>query len=144
MLSIEKPHWKILSINNQETTEQMKKILQLSIVGMLIASCGGGAGDSVEAVIEGKDVEAIRAKRSALTEDLKVLEDQVQLLDSAITALDDNAKLPLVSTMTIEPQEFHHYLELQGDVMTDENVFGISRNDGYPFTRLCKRGATGF
>lgn len=100
----------------------MKKILQLSIVGMLIASCGGGAGDSVEAVIEGKDVEAIRAKRSALTQDLKALEDQVQLLDSAITALDGNAKLPLVSTMTIEPQEFHHYLELQGDVMTDENV----------------------
>ncbi|NKI30975.1 efflux RND transporter periplasmic adaptor subunit [Croceivirga thetidis] len=100
----------------------MKKILQLSILGILIASCGSGAGDSVASVLEGKDVEAIRAKRTSINQELKALENQVKLLDSAIAELDDNAKLPLVSTLKVASQEFNHYLELQGDVMTDQNV----------------------
>lgn len=100
----------------------MKKIVQLSILGILIASCGGGAGDSVDTVLAGKDVEAIRAKRTAINQELKALENQVKLLDSAIAELDDNAKLPLVSTLQVKAQEFRHYLELQGDVMTDQNV----------------------
>ncbi|RNC92822.1 MAG: efflux RND transporter periplasmic adaptor subunit [Allomuricauda sp.] len=100
----------------------MKKIVQLSILGVLLAACGGGGENSVEDVIASKDLEAMRTKRTAMNQELKAIEDQVKLLDSAITELDDNAKLPLVSVLTIEPQEFHHYLEIQGDVMTDQNV----------------------
>lgn len=99
----------------------MKKLTYILVLGMIIASCGGEEG-SVESVIAGKDLETIRTKRTALTQELKELEDQVKLLDSAIAELDDNAKLPLVTTLTIESQVFHHYLELQGDVMTDQNV----------------------
>jgi RND family efflux transporter MFP subunit len=47
---------------------------------------------------------------------------QLQSLDSAIALLDDSAKLPLVTTIAVAPQKFDHYLELQGDVMTKQNV----------------------
>lgn len=100
----------------------MKKLIQLSIIGIVLASCGGGGNDSVETVIATNDLEEIRAKRDAVTENIKALEDQVKLLDSAILELDDNAKLPLVTTMAITPKEFQHFLELQGDVMTRQNV----------------------
>ena len=100
----------------------MKKLIQLSIIGIVLASCGGGGNDSVETVIATSDLEEIRAKRDAVTENIKALEDQVKLLDSAILELDDNAKLPLVTTMAITPKEFQHFLELQGDVMTRQNV----------------------
>ncbi len=100
----------------------MKKIILSSIVAILAISCGGETGGSVEDVIAGKDVEAIRAKRSEMTQELKSLENQVKLLDAAIADLDNNAKLPLVSTLEVKSQEFDHYLELQGDVMTDQNV----------------------
>ncbi|MEO0572744.1 MAG: efflux RND transporter periplasmic adaptor subunit [Bacteroidota bacterium] len=99
----------------------MKKIISLIVLAIVIISCGG-ADTSVEDVIAGKDLESIRSKRSALTAQLKSLEDQVKLLDDAIAALDENAKLPLVSTMMVTEQKFSHYLELQGDVMTDQNV----------------------
>ena len=118
----------------------MKKILYLSILGLFIASCGGGAEHSVEDVIAGKDLESIRSKRSQLTEELKALESQVKLLDSAITELDDNAKLPLVSTMTVQSQEFKHYLELQGDVMTDQNVLVYPEMSGTLYRVYVKEG----
>ncbi|MFP3670597.1 hypothetical protein SB717_36540, partial [Priestia sp. SIMBA_032] len=73
-------------------------------------------------VIASKDVEAIRTKRNAVTQELKTLEEQVKKLDEAILELDDNSKLPLVSTLTVQLKEFQHYLELQGDVVTDQNV----------------------
>lgn len=118
----------------------MKKILQLSILGLLIASCGEGTGNSVEEVIAGKDLEAIRTKRSTMTQELKTLEDQVKLLDSAIAELDDNAKLPLVTTLAIKPQEFNHYLELQGDVMTDQNVLVYPEMAGTLYRVYVKEG----
>lgn len=118
----------------------MKKIIQLSILGILIASCGGSSESSVEGIIAGKDIAAIRAKRTAMTAEVKALEDQVKLLDSAIAELDDNAKLPLVSTLKVEPQEFHHYLELQGDVMTDQNVLVYPEMAGTLYRVYVKEG----
>jgi RND family efflux transporter MFP subunit len=91
-------------------------------MSILATSCGSGEESSVKDIIAEKNVEAIRSKRTAMSAQLKALEDQVKLLDSAIAELDDNAKLPLVSTMEVEKQEFLHYLELQGSVMTDQNV----------------------
>ena len=99
----------------------MKKIIYILTAILLLASCGAEE-NSVEQVIASKNLEVIRTKRSAITEDLKALETQISQLDEAILELDDNAQLPLVSVLNINSQEFHHYLELQGDVMTDQNV----------------------
>jgi RND family efflux transporter MFP subunit len=118
----------------------MKKIIYLLTIGIFATSCGSGEEGSVKDVIAGKNVEAIRAKRTAMTAELKALEDQVKLLDSAIAELDDNAKLPLVSTLQVEPQEFHHYLELQGDVMTDQNVLVYPEMAGTLYRVYVKQG----
>ena len=100
----------------------MRKFIYILTMSILATSCGSGEESSVKDIIAEKNVEAIRSKRTAMSAQLKALEDQVKLLDSAIAELDDNAKLPLVSTMEVEKQEFLHYLELQGSVMTDQNV----------------------
>jgi RND family efflux transporter MFP subunit len=118
----------------------MRKIIQLSILGILIASCGGGTSGSIEDIISGKDLAAMRTKRTEMNQELKALEDQVKQLDSAISELDDNAKLPLVSTMKVEEQEFHHYLELQGDVMTDQNVLVYPEMAGTLYRVYVKEG----
>ncbi|MFD2100392.1 efflux RND transporter periplasmic adaptor subunit [Flagellimonas iocasae] len=118
----------------------MKKIIQLSILGILIASCGGGGKNTVEGVLETKDITKIREKRNTLTEELKALEDQVKQLDDAIAELDDNSKLPLVSTLTVQPEEFNHFLELQGDVMTKQNVLIYPEMAGTLYRVYVKEG----
>ncbi|AKA35195.1 efflux RND transporter periplasmic adaptor subunit [Flagellimonas lutaonensis] len=100
----------------------MKKILSLTIVSTLFLVSCGNKSDSIDDVVASKDLESIRAKRSEVAAQQKALEEKIQLLDSAISELDDNAKLPLVSVFEAKPEKFEHYLELQGDVMTDQNV----------------------
>jgi len=117
----------------------MKKIVALIVLATVIVSCGEG-GKSLEDVVASKDLEAIRTKRSDLTKELKSLEDQVKLLDDAIAELDDNAKLPLVTTMTVDVQQFDHYLELQGDVMTDQNVLIYPEMAGTLYKIYVKEG----
>lgn len=103
-------------------------------------SCGGNSGSTIEEVVASKDLQAIRASRTDLTNQVKELENKIKVLDDAITELDENAKLPLVTTMTVEAQKFNHYLELQGDVMTDQNVLVYPEMAGTLFKIHVKEG----
>ncbi|AWX44739.1 Solvent efflux pump periplasmic linker SrpA [Flagellimonas maritima] len=100
----------------------MKTIIYSLLAVFVLSSCGEGDKNSVESVIASNDLDAMRAKQSEISEQQKALESKVQLLDSAIATLDDNAKLPLVTTIEAKSENFDHYLELQGDVMTKQNV----------------------
>lgn len=98
----------------------MKKLLFLAIpLGLL--SCGG-ENQSVSGLIENGDVEALRAKKTEIVSQQKELESQLVEIDSAISLYGTAEKLPLVNTITVEPERFNHYLELQGGVSTKQNV----------------------
>lgn len=100
----------------------MRKTIYITITAAVLASCGSGGNKSLEKVLASQDIEAIRAKHVEISKEHKALEMQLQSLDSAIALLDDSAKLPLVTTIQVHPEKFDHYLELQGDVMTKQNV----------------------
>jgi RND family efflux transporter MFP subunit len=100
----------------------MKKLISILLLTFVVYSCGGGAEKSVDSVIAQGDLTAIRAKKNELSEKQKELAGQIILLDSTIAVLDKSERLPLVTTLTAKTEEFVHYLELQGDVMTKQNV----------------------
>ncbi|WP_047246695.1 efflux RND transporter periplasmic adaptor subunit [Maribacter thermophilus] len=99
----------------------MRKVLFLSIA-LAFLSCGGGKDESVAGVIAQGNIEALRAKKSEILDQQKLLDSQIKQLDSAISTMDVTEKLPLVNTITVKSQKFDHYLELQGDVTTKQNV----------------------
>ncbi|MEL6918824.1 MAG: efflux RND transporter periplasmic adaptor subunit [Bacteroidota bacterium] len=100
----------------------MKKIAYFLITMIMVSSCGNDGQKSVESLISDGNLEALRSKKSDISEQQKKLEDEIKLLDSAIASIDKNEKLPLVSTFKAKVQKFDHFLELQGDVMTKQNV----------------------
>ena len=100
----------------------MKNILYTTLVALLLISCGSEKGQSVEDLIAQGNLEAIRAKKNEISEQQKALETEAKQLDSIISVLDSNEKLPLVTTITVQQQRFVHYLELQGAVKTKQNV----------------------
>lgn len=100
----------------------MKKAIYITLTAAVLASCGDNGNKSLEKALASQDIEAIRAKHSEISIEKKALETQLKSLDSAIALLDGSAKLPLVTTIEVHPQRFDHYLELQGDVMTKQNV----------------------
>jgi len=100
----------------------MKKLVYFLALTLLVVGCGNQAEKSVAEIIATGDMDAIKERKQALTEEQRTLNDQIGQLDSVIDAKDDNKKLPLVSTLIATPEKFDHYLELQGDVMTKQNV----------------------
>ncbi|SKB53106.1 efflux RND transporter periplasmic adaptor subunit [Maribacter arcticus] len=99
----------------------MKKVIVLLIVTISLFSCGGG-DQSVSGIIEKRNLEEIRAKKTEITLQQNQIEAQLKSLDSAIAILGSEEKLPLVNTLTAKKEVFNHYLELQGDVSTKQNV----------------------
>jgi len=100
----------------------MKHSLYITIAAILLASCGGDGAKSLEKVLASGDKEAIRAKHSELSDRQHALQQQLGALDSALALLDNNEKYPLVTAIRAESRVFDHYLELQGDVKTKQNV----------------------
>ena len=99
----------------------MKKILYLATATLLFSACGGKEA-SVSDIIAQGDLESIRAKKSELSEKQKAIEAELNQLDSVIATKNSDEKLPLVTTVTAKVAKFDHFLELQGNVMTKQNV----------------------
>lgn len=117
----------------------MKNLLPFLIMLLLVASCGQD-NSTVEQAIASKDLSLLQQTREKIAVQLKATENKIQQLDSAILALDTTAQLPLVSTLKITPTNFKHYLELQGDVMTDQNVLVYPEMAGTLYRVYVKEG----
>ncbi|MBT8182497.1 MAG: efflux RND transporter periplasmic adaptor subunit [Eudoraea sp.] len=100
----------------------MKNTLILILISLLITSCGNGTVESVETLIAEGNLEAIKLKKQEITAKQKKLTAELRLLDSVIRIKDSNSKLALVTTIETEEKKFNHYLDLQGNVMTKQNV----------------------
>lgn len=100
----------------------MKKIYYILVTALIFSACGNNGQQNVDSLIEAGDVEAMRVKKGELTEQLKTTDREIKLLDSVIATFNLDEKLPLVTTVKAEEQKFDHFLELQGDVMTKQNV----------------------
>ncbi|MEP1033269.1 efflux RND transporter periplasmic adaptor subunit [Ekhidna sp.] len=87
-----------------------------------IVACGGNESSTISTILADGDMESIRAKKKELTTQLKKVEVDIALLDSAIEANSGDSNIPLITALEVKAQEFVHYVELQGDVTTRQNV----------------------
>lgn len=99
---------------------KINHILTLFIAFAIVAC--GGEETSISSILAEGNMENIRAKKKELAAQHKELEGQMTLLDSAIAANTVNSNLPLVTTLQTSMDEFYHYVELQGDVTTKQNL----------------------
>ena len=105
----------------QKITNTILKNLRLLAVTGIIVSCGGNEA-SLGDLIAGGDLSAIRAKKKELTDAQKILTKDIARLDSVIVAQSNDENYPLITVLNINEQDFVHYVELQGDVTTKQNV----------------------
>ena len=100
----------------------MQKILQIFALGAILVSCGSDNQQTVDQLISEGDLNALRSKKSELFEKQQLMEAELKKLDSVIGAMSGNENLPLVTTVVANSKKFDHYLDLQGDVKTKQNV----------------------
>lgn len=103
----------------------MKNKLQILILlsTAVLSACGGSdENKSLEALVAGGSLEDIRARKKELSEEQKKMDAEMSILDSLIAVKDNDKKLPLVTTFQTKQEDFSHYVELQGNVTTRQNV----------------------
>lgn len=95
----------------------MKKYITLALTTALLISCGQkeASSDSIDALIEGKKVTELQAKKSQLQAD-------INKIDAALSALNVKVDEALVGIAIVKDTLFTHYLEVQGNVDTKENI----------------------
>ena len=100
----------------------MKTIYTVLIATILLISCGEKKGQSIEEVIATNDLSIIKAKKVEIEAVQQGYSDQLKKLNEKIDALDTNKKVPLITTFKAKEEVFTHYLELQGNVETKQNL----------------------
>lgn len=94
----------------------MKKILIFTAISLFLISCSNQAkNDNIDTLISSKDLAKIKEKRAAL-------QIEITKLDEAITNLDTKKLETLVSVETVKDTVFTHYLDIQGNIDTKQNL----------------------
>jgi membrane fusion protein (multidrug efflux system) len=95
----------------------MKKIITLITLSVVMIACNSSEKNkSIDALIESKDVKAITAKKAELQAQLSQLEEVLATLDV------HKETIALVTIAKLKDTVFNHYLEIQGNINTNENV----------------------
>lgn len=99
----------------------MKYLYILLTSTILLSSCGDKS-KSIETLIATDNLEEIRLKRGEMVAKQQEIAEQLKQLDERIAVLDTTKKVPLITTFTAKLDVFNHYLELQGNVSTKNNL----------------------
>ncbi len=100
----------------------MKNIASTILVTLLLVACGSDKVQSVEDLVASGDLEQLRAKKAELDTQQQELSSQLKQLEGKIKELDPQEKIPLITTFAAKESVFDHYLELQGNVNTKQNL----------------------
>lgn len=118
----------------------MKKIYSIVFVTLVLFSCGNKKEQSVAEVIATKNINQIRTKKTELDQKVQEISNDIKKLNAQIELLDTLKKVPLVTAITIEKEIFTHYVELQGNVKTKQNVLIYPEMAGTLETVAVKEG----
>lgn len=99
----------------------MKKLVFLSLIS-LFAACGGNQKKSVDALIEQGDLNALKDAKEAITTEQIALSSDLSRIEAAIADLSPEKNLPLVTVQELQSQKFEHFVDLQGNITTKENI----------------------
>jgi RND family efflux transporter MFP subunit len=85
-------------------------------------SCGEKKKESIEDIVNSKNLEKIKEKYAEIKTQEQVLSQKLKTLDSAKKALEGTKSLQLITAFEVKEEEFKHFLEVQGSVVTKQNI----------------------
>lgn len=102
----------------------MKKHITLAFFILAFISCGGNKeGQSVEQLLASGSVSELESKKETLKIEISTLNQQLAQVEKVIEKKNPRDKKEvLITTMTAKDTVFNHFIELQGNVQTKQNV----------------------
>ena len=100
----------------------MKNIYLILLTALFLTSCEGEKATSVAGILATNDVAQIKSKKAALDAKQQELSLELKQLNNRLDALNEDKNIPLITTFTAKETVFTHFIELQGNVQTKQNV----------------------
>ena len=100
----------------------MKNIYLLIIITVCLNSCSNEKEPSLEEILATNDVELLKSRKSEIDAKLEKLSLDLDQLNNKLSVLNKDRNTPLITTITTSEQKFNHFIELQGNVKTKQNV----------------------
>ena len=100
----------------------MRKIYSLFVITVLLISCGEKKTTSIESLVSIGNLKELEAKKKEIATNLEIINNDLQAINLAISKKDTLKKLPLITAFTAKSTIFTHYLEIQGNVKTKQNI----------------------
>ncbi|MBT8273605.1 MAG: biotin/lipoyl-binding protein, partial [Bacteroidia bacterium] len=101
----------------------MKYLFTLLISSLILISCQGEKNkDSVDVVIQEGNLAKMKTKRDQVLKSYDSIGKILGTLETAISEKDTLKRLPLVTAFEVKDTLFQHYIDIQGDVDTNENI----------------------
>ncbi len=101
----------------------MKHIFTLLIAAIIFTSCGGDKkNESVDSIIASGDILKLKEKKKEIEAYQLDFANQLDLINEAISNIDTTKNLSQITTFIATEEVFNHYLELQGNVTTKQNI----------------------
>jgi membrane fusion protein (multidrug efflux system) len=100
----------------------MKYIYVTFLTALILTSCGNQKEVSVEAILATNDVTQIQSKKTEIDTKQAELSAELEKLNDWLEDLNQNKNIPLITTFKVKVATFTHFIELQGNVQTKQNV----------------------
>jgi RND family efflux transporter MFP subunit len=106
---------KIHEFQKENIKVMSKKIIIIAILSLSIISCANKENSNIDQLITSKNVKGLQERKATLQAEITKIED-------ALASLDIKKEEALVEVSTVKDTLFNHYLEVQGNVDTKENI----------------------
>ena len=100
----------------------MKKIISTLNIFALAIGCSGDQSVTTSDLIRAKDLNGLKTQKEEKLKFLNALKAELNQINAAILNLDPSEKLALISTFEVKPVNFDHYIEIQANIKTRQNL----------------------
>ncbi len=100
----------------------MKKIIHTLFIIAYAVGCSGDRSITTSDLIRAKDINGLKTQKEQKLKILNALKAELNQINDAISDLDPSEKLALISMFEVKPENFDHYVEIQANVKTRQNV----------------------
>lgn len=100
----------------------MKKIIHTLYIIAFAVGCSGDRSITTSDLIRAKDINGLKTQKEQKLKILNALKAELNQINEAISDLDPSEKLALISMFEVKPENFDHYVEIQANIKTRQNV----------------------
>ena len=100
----------------------MKKIIHTFYIIAFAVGCSGDRSITTSDLIRAKDINGLKTQKEQKLKILNALKAELNQINDAISDLDPSEKLALISILEVKPENFDHYVEIQANIKTRQNI----------------------